>query len=61
VSRKRFDEIESCFLRAAAANGNGVDAQLQHCLGVLYNVSGNFDRAADSFRTALQAQPDVSV
>ncbi len=30
-------------------------------MGVLFHVSGEFDKAADCFKTALQIKPNVSV
>lgn len=53
-----FDRLEQSFL-AAAASQPSIDPALQNALGVLYNISGNYERASDAFRAAVGANPDV--
>jgi peroxin-5 len=55
-----MDEVMQLMIaaqRAAVANG-GDDADVQVVLGVLYNVSRDYEAAADAFRAAVRARPD---
>ncbi len=52
--------LEQKFL-AAAQRQPQLDASLQNALAVLYNLNGNFDRAVDSIRAALGANPEVFI
>jgi peroxin-5 len=64
-----FMDLQEVFLRAvrhaattttATNNGNNstIDPDLQCCLGVLFHMSSEYDKAADCFRTALQVKPN---
>jgi len=53
----RYDQdVTDMFLQASKLNPN--DAELHLVLGVLYNISDNYENAIDSLRKAVQVRPN---
>ncbi|KAM9315744.1 PEX5-related protein [Gastrophryne carolinensis] len=53
-----LEDVKDLYLEAAHQNGDLVDPDLQTGLGVLFNLSGEFDRAVDAFNSALLVRPE---
>nr|CAH0112176.1 unnamed protein product [Daphnia galeata] len=62
VSGDTFNRVQDMYLKAARLQPSlDLDPDVQTGLGVLLNLSGDFDKAPDCFRAALQMKPNDSL
>lgn len=60
VCSSELQDVLQLFQEAALLNVDCVDPDLQTGLGVLYNLSSDFDKAVEAFSAALSVRPQVT-
>uniref|UniRef100_A0A8C7KRB1 PEX5-related protein n=1 Tax=Oncorhynchus kisutch TaxID=8019 RepID=A0A8C7KRB1_ONCKI len=58
TSCSQLAEVKGLYQEAVLLNTDGVDPDLQTGLGVLFNLSSEFDKAVEAFKSALSVRPE---
>lgn len=58
LSGDQLRQVQDLYIRAAQMKPQDIDLEVQCGLGVLFNCSGEYDKAADCFRSALTVAPE---
>lgn len=61
MTQEMHEDVKALYLTALKAYPGEIDPDIQCGLGVLFNLSGDYDKAVDCFKTALQIKPKDSL
>lgn len=60
ISSPLLLEVKELYLESAQHNSDTINPDLQTGLGVLYNLSSEFNKAVEAFNAALSVRPEVN-
>jgi len=58
LNESLFDDLQQALLQAITSSPNQIDADLQTCLGILFHLSSDYEKAAECFQTAVMTKPN---